>query len=244
MKNQKLPTGSKFTILRQLCHYIPPHRVPKWARETNVEDQGRTFSPRSHVVRLAYGQLAHRLGLNDVCDALQLNSGPLSAIRGATPPTRNNLSHSNTVRAAALGEQWFWETFQYLGDLSPEFVPGQAGKQFARRFKRTIQVVDSTTIQWIASCLDWAKHGRRTAAAQCHWRLNRQSFLPRCAIIDTARQSDAQRAREVCAEIQEGEIVLFDKADVDFAHRYDGESRGVVWVPRAKENRQATVVEG
>ena len=102
MQKQKLPTGSKFTVLRQLCSYIPPHLVPKLARETKVEEQWRTFSPWSHVVSLAYGQLAHSIGLNDVCDALQLNSGPLSAIRGATPPTRNNLSNSNKVRDAVM----------------------------------------------------------------------------------------------------------------------------------------------
>ena len=172
MKTQKLPTGSKLTVLRQLCNYIPTHLVPKLARETGVEEQWRTFSPWSHVVSLSYGQLAHSIGLNDVCDALQLNSGPLSAIRGATPPTRNNLSHANQVRDAALAEQLFWQTFEYLGDLSPEFVSGKAGKKFAKRFQRTIHVVDSTTIQLIASCLDWAKHRRRKAAAKSHFVLS------------------------------------------------------------------------
>jgi IS4 transposase len=243
MKTQKLPTGSKFTVLNQLCKYIPPHLVPKLARETGVDEKARTFSPWSHVVSLCYGQLAHSIGLNDVCDALQLNSGPLSAIRGATPPTRNNFSHANKVRDAALAEELFWETYEYLGDLSPEFVSGKAGKKFAKRFKRTIHVVDSTTIQLIATCMDWAKHRRRKAAAKCHLRLNLQSFLPRFAIIDTARESDAKRAREVCADIQEGEIVIFDKAYVDFEHLYALESRGVVWVTRAKENMQATVLE-
>lgn len=42
--------------------------------------------PSSHVVSLLYAHLTHALGLNDVCDALRLHSGPLSAIRGATPP--------------------------------------------------------------------------------------------------------------------------------------------------------------
>ena len=37
MKNQKIPTASKFTVLRQLCNYIPPHLVPKLARESVVE---------------------------------------------------------------------------------------------------------------------------------------------------------------------------------------------------------------
>ena len=87
--------------------------------------------------------------------------------------------------------------------------------RFAFRFKRLIHVVDSTTIQLVANCLDWAKHRRRKAAAKCHLRLNLQSFLPRFAIVDTAGEHDNLRARELCAGVQAGEIVIFDKAYVD-----------------------------
>ena len=111
-----------------------------------------------------------------------------------------------------MAEKLFWAVYEHLGNLSPKFVSGKAGKRFARKFKRTIHVVDSTTIQLIASCMDWAKHRRRKAAAKCHLRLDLQSFLPRFAIIDTAREADAKRARELCAGIKEGEIVIFDKA--------------------------------
>jgi hypothetical protein len=104
-------------------------------------------------------------------------------------------------------------------------------------------VVDSTTIQLVADCLDWAKHRRRKAAAKCHLRLDLQSFLPRFAIIDTARAADAKRAREVCAGIKDGEIVIFDKDYLDFDHLWSLTERGVIWVTRAKENQQFTVLE-
>ena len=91
--------------------------------------------------------------------------------------------------------------------------------------------------------MDWAKHRRRKAAAKCHLRLDLQSFLPRFAIINTARDADAKRAREVCAGIKDGEIVIFDRAYVNFEHLHDLEVRGVVWVTRAKENLQFEVVQ-
>jgi IS4 transposase len=147
------------------------------------------------------------------------------------------------VRDPVMAEKLFWAVDEHWGNLSPKFVSGKAGKRFARKFRRTIHVVDSTTIPLIASCMDWAKHRRRKAAAKCHWRLDRQSFLPRFAIIDTAREADAKRARELCAGIQEGEIVIFDKAYVDFDHLWDLEQRGVLWVTRGKENLQFEVVE-
>jgi hypothetical protein len=83
---------------------------------------------------------------------------------------------------------------------------------------------------------------RRKAAAKCHLRLDLQSFLPRFLIIDTARENDNKRARELCAGIREGEIVIFDKAYVDLSHLFDLFVRGVFWVTRAKDNMQLKVV--
>src|SRR3989442_2500985 len=243
MKKQKLPTASKFTIVRQACNYIPNHLVPRFAWEPEVDKQARTYDAWSHIVTLCYAQVTHSIGLNDVCDALQLNSGPLSAIRGATPPRRNNLSHANKVRDAAMAEELFWAVYDYLGDLSPKFVSGKAAKRFARKFKRTIHVVDSTTIQLIASCMDWAKHRRRKAAAKCHLRLDLQSFLPRVAILGSARDADNGRARELCAGLRAGEIAVFDKAYTDYGHFWDLTQRGVWWVTRVKENLSFRVVK-
>jgi hypothetical protein len=241
IKRKNIPAPSKLNLLRQICNLIPEFLVAQLARQTGVEDKVRTFSAWSHLVALLFAQLTHSIGLNDVCDALGLFSGPLSSIRGATPPSRNNLSHANKVRPAQMAEQLFWAVFKHLENLSPRFVAGRAGKRLARRFKRLIHLVDSTTIPLIASCMDWARHRRRKAAAKCHLRLDLQSFLPRFALVDTARHNDAKRAREVCAGIKAGEIVIFDKAYVDFDHLADLCMREVFWVTRAKENLRYTV---
>jgi len=237
------PTAAKFSVLRQLCNLIPNHLVSKLARETGVEGKARTFSPWSHVVCLLFAQLSHAIGLNDVCDALRLYSGPLSAVRGATPPSRNNLSHANKQRDASMAEKLFWMVLAHLQTLSPAFARGRKGRGVARRFRRVIHVVDSTTIQLVASCMDWARHRRRKAAAKCHMRLDLHSFLPRFAIVDTAGHNDDKRAREVCAGIRPGEIVLFDKAYVDFDHLFDLAARAVSWVTRAKDNLSYRVKE-
>lgn len=192
---------------------------------------------------MIYSQLTHSIGLNDVCDALQLHRGPLSAIRGATPPSRNGLSHAGKHRKAELAEKLFWATFNHLQSLSPGFTEGRKGKGVTHRFRRTIHIVDSTTIELIANCMDWAKHRRRKAAAKCHMRLDLQSFLPNFVLIDTARDHDAKRARELCASVKAGEIVVFDKAYVDFDHLFEFFLREVFWVTRTKSNHQFIVIK-
>ena len=230
-------------MFRQLCNLIPAHLVPKLARETGVDKACRTFSAWSHVVAMLYAQFTHAIGLNDVCDALRLHSGPLSAIRGATPPSRNGLSHAGKERKADLPLQLFWAVLTHLQTLSPGFAQGRRGKGVTHRFRKTIHIVDSTTIELVASCMDWAKHRRRKAAAKCHLRLDLQSFLPRFVLIDTARDNDAKRAREVCAGVQAGEIVVFDRAYVDFDHLFALHEREVSWVTRTKENLKFKVLK-
>lgn len=241
-KTNHKPTRSRFTLLRQLCNLIPNHLVPGLARQYDAQAKSRTFRPWSHVVSLIYAQLTHALGLNDVCDALRLNAGPLSAMRGATPPSKNALSHANRERDAAMAETLFWKMLEELQRLAPQFGGKHRRPRFAFRFKRMIHVVDSTTIQLVARCMDWAKHRRRKAAAKCHVRLNLQSFLPQFAIVDTAREHDNVRARELCAGVRAGEIVIFDKAYVDFEHLADLAMRDVFWVTRAKDNLEYRVV--
>ena len=130
-----------------------------------------------------------------------------------------------------------------LQHASPDFAAGRKGKGLLRRFKVRIHAVDSTVIQLVANCMDWAKHRRRKAAAKMHLRLDLHSFLPSFAIVDTAGQHDNKRARGVCATIQPGEIVVFDKAYVDFDHLFDLDQRGVWWVTRAKDNMKYRAVK-
>jgi hypothetical protein len=243
IKRKTKPTASKFTVLRQLCNLIPPHLIPKLARETGVDSMARSFSVWSHVVSMLFAQLTHAIGLNDVCDALRLHSGPLSALRGATPPSRNNLSHANKHRDAALAERLFWAVLDHLQKLSPGFAAGRRGKGLARRFRRVIHVVDSSTIALIASCIDWAQHRRRKAAAKLHVRLDLHSLLPRFVLVESAKAADSIRAAEVCAGVKPGEIVIFDRAYVDFIHLGVLNGDGVFWVTRSKESLCFRVVK-
>jgi hypothetical protein len=241
-KKSNKPTQSKLNILRQVFNLIPPHVVSKIALETGAEDKSRSFSPWSHVVSLGYAQLAHSIGLNDVCDCLQIHSGPLSSLRGATAPSRNGLSNANRERPAQMAEQLFWAVTGQLRTDCPEFGAGKP-RGAAFRFRVPIHIVDTTVLELVANCMDWAKHRRRKAAAKTHMRLNLQSLLPSFVIVDTAGEHDNKRAREVCAGVKSGEIVLFDKGYLDFEHLRDLGQREVNWVTRAKENMSYIVAK-
>jgi hypothetical protein len=237
------PTRHKFTILKQVVEKIPSYLVSKLAKKHGVDKRARTFSTWSHVVTMVYAQLAHSFGLNDVCDSLKHHGGALASLRGASAPSRNALSHANRVRSADMAEELFWSTLSEIQRAFPKFGMGRDYCGFPRRFKRIINVIDSTTIKLVANCMDWAKHRRRKAAAKCHMRLDLQTFLPRFALVKSAGTHDSTEAQKLCADIRSGEIVVFDKAYIDYNHLRELTDRGVFWVSRAKDNMAFTVVK-
>jgi hypothetical protein len=237
MKNTKpKPAKSNLTVFRQVCQTIPGYFVPELARKVGLESQCRSFSPWSHTCAMMYAQLAHAQSLNDLCDALALESSALATIRGATAPSRNGISHANRHRSADFAEALYWRVQAHLKTSHADFGAQHGRKNFARRFKRPIHLIDATTIQLVANCMDWARHRRRKAGIKCHCRLNLQSYLPGFVLIDTAAEHENTRAREVCAGLRAGEIAVLDKGYIDFEHLYDLHRRGVFWVTRAKES--------
>jgi hypothetical protein len=238
-QTKPLQRAHKFEVLRQICNLIPPFLVSKVAKQHGVDKKARCFTPWSHVVSMLYAQLTHAIGLNDVCDALKLFSGPLSAIRNAVGPSPNALSHANRVRDARMAEQLLWEQLEHLQTITPAFA---AGRRRLPRFKRRLHVVDSTVITLVANCMSWAKHRRRKAATKLHMRLDLQSLLPRFAIVDLAPHHDNTRAPQMCAELKAGEIAIFDKAFLAFGHLWNLTQRGVFWVTRARDDQDFRVV--
>lgn len=236
------PARDKFSVLKQICDQIPAYLVPKLAKKHGVAAKSRTYSPWSHVVSLVYAQLSHALSLNDICDSQRNHSGALESIRGATAPSRNGLSNANKVRNPLMAEELFWKVLEQKTTDHPEFIHNRKYSKLPRKFKRTINAIDSSTIQLIAKCLGWAKHRRRKAAAKMHMRLDLQSFLPRFAIIKNAGTHDSTEAYELCADMKAGEIVVADKAYVDFKHLNKLDEREIFWVTRSKDNMQYETV--
>jgi len=232
--------GSKRAIFRQVCELIPTYLVPKLAHKYGI--RSRDITPWSHVVSMLYAQFTHAIGLNDVSDALRANRAAMAAIRGAEPPSRNGFSHANRTRDPKMAEELFWAMLDHFETLQPGFG-GVKFRRLPRRFKRTVHVLDSTTIKLFANCMDWAKHRRRKAAAKLHLRLNLESFLPAFAVVDSAKGHDSTKAHELCAGLKAGEIAVFDMAYIDYAHLCNLTERGIFWVSRVKESMKLRCVK-
>jgi hypothetical protein len=237
------PAKHEYTILKQIGRHIPAYLAPKLALSFGVDKNARSISPWSHIVAMLHVQIAHSLSLNDVADTLRNHSGVLTTIRRATPPSRNGLSHANRVRDPTMAQALFWDVLSHIESNHPGFGRNHKYSGLPRRFKRVIFAIDSTTIQLVANCIDWAQHRRRKAATKCHMQLNLQTFLPQFAIVKEASTHDSTEAYQLCLNLKSGEIAVFDKAYVDFTHLADLNERGVFWVTRAKDNMKYRIIK-
>jgi len=235
------PLGA-VSVLRQLCNHIPAHLLPKLVTQHRFESHARDFSHWSQVVTLLYSKLRQSFGSNDLCNQMDVYSGSLAAIRGATPAHRNSLSPAGKVRPAAIAERLFWGTLESLREKPPGFGRRKFPARL-RKFKATIELMDSTVIEWVAICMSWASHRRNQAGAKCHRRLNVETLLPRFAVSATAREADAKRARDLTAGLKIGELGSFDRGYVDWAHLAELSQRSVIWVTRWKAGMKADLFE-
>lgn len=153
---------------------------------------------------LLLAQLTHAIGFNDVCDSAEHHSGKLRCIRGAKPCSRNGFSHANRTRDAGMARALFYGVLEHLTNLTCGFG-GRTYAGMPRRFKRVIHVLDATTIQLVANCLDWAQHRRRKAAAKLHLSIDLQNFLPVIAVVTSATQHEVRHAARLCAKLKAGE---------------------------------------
>lgn len=103
--------------------------------------------------------------------------------------------------------------------------------------------MDSTVIRLVSNCIDWAKYRRRKAAAKVHLRLDLGSFLPSFVYIGKGSQNDVTRAKQLCAALKAGEILLMDRGYNDYTLFDELDKRGVYWVTRAKDNMEYVVIE-
>ena len=248
MKTKTKTTRKRvYPILQQIVQYLPEWTLEKLANKYRID--ARSFSATSHVVALVVAHLAHTSSLNETCDVCSMHEKKLGYVRNVTPPHRNTLSNANRTRPAAMAEELFWTVKAALEAKNvtvngKTFNPRGRPTGFLHRFKKAIYAIDSTTIQLVLNCTDWAKHRRRKAAAKAHVLLDITSFLPSVVVVESASHHDSTRAAALTAGFKAGDILLADRGYVDFGFLFGLEVRRAFFVTRQRGPLKYEVKEG
>ena len=242
MKETPLPKATRtvYTILRQIATLIPREFVKDAAEGNNVK--WRTFDPWSHLLTLVIVQLSRQESLNGICDVAKALAYEWDRA-GLELPRRNTLSNANTRRNPKMAEDVFWKLLAHFKAIEPGFCSERYDGYLSRIKNHGIFLLDSSTIQLTLNCFDWARHRRRKAAAKLHMTMELSSRLPSFAIVEDAAHHDSTRAAACAAHLGEGDILVADRAYLDFRFFNGLSSRGVFFVVRKKSNMLFTVEE-
>ncbi len=233
-------TRAVYTILRQMATLIPREFVKDAAEANKVK--WRTFDPWSHLLTLVIVQLSRQESLNGICDIARALAYEWDRA-GLELPHRNTLSNANARRNPKMAEVVFWRLLAHFKAIDPGFCSEQYDGYLSRIKNHGIFLLDSSTIQLTLNCFDWARHRRRKAAAKLHMTMELSSRLPSLAIVEDAAHHDSTRAVACTAQLGNGDILVADRAYLDFRSFDDLSSRGVFFVVRKKTNMLFTVVK-
>ena len=187
-------------------------------------------------------QLSKQESLNGICDIAKAIEYEWNRA-GLALPHRNTLSNANTKRDPKMAEDVFWKLLEHFKGISPDFISEKFDGFLSRMKNHKIFLLDSSTIQLTLDCFDWARHRRQKAAAKLHMTLELASRLPSFAVVEDAAHHDSTRASVCTEQLVQGDILVADRAYLDFTFLNELAKRDVFFVIRKKTSTLFKIVE-
>jgi putative transposase len=176
---------------------------------------------------MLFAQFTGRKSLRDLVFSLNRQVHRLYHL-GQSRVKRSTLAEANEKRPAVI----FEKTYQRL-------LP-RVYEEMARQHRRhpEIKIVDATTIELCASVFPWAHFREKKGAVKLHTVL--VDSLPQCVILSDGKKHDLAGAKEM--QFAPGDLLILDRAYIDYAWLYGLHRQGVWFVTRLKSNARYEVV--
>jgi hypothetical protein len=203
----------------------------KAVTQTKTEYRAHGFSSWNHFVSMLFGQLSGQDSLRGIEAGLASQSTSLYHA-GVRPIHRSTLAYANEHRSHEL----FKKTFEWMLSKCQPLAPKHKFK-----FKNPLYSIDATTIDLCLSLFDWAKFRTTKGAVKLHVKLNHSGYLPTFACITTGKVHEQRIAPHI--PMEPGDVVVFDRAFMNFAWFATLCERDIYFVTRLKKNATYRVVE-
>lgn len=149
-------------------------------------------------------------------------------------PSKSSLSYLNANRNADFFEDLY---FDLLTQLEPSL---KRQRQYAKRLKRKVFLMDSSIIPLCLSLFDWAKYRTSKGALKLHAVLDYDHGLPSYAYLSDGKMADINAAKPL--SFSAGSVLVVDRGYVDFEWLFNLDSKGVFFVTRLKSNQHFEAV--
>jgi hypothetical protein len=189
--------------------------------------QPRKFSYWSQLGAMLYAQLSGRKSLRDLVFSLNRQTHKLYHL-GFAEVKRATLADANEQRPAVIFEKAYQQVLERLYvDMARQ-----------QPVNPEIKIIDSTTIDLCAAVFPWADFRARKGAIKLHTVL--RDLLPQCVILTDGNTHDLTAAKKL--EFAAGDLLIIDRAYIDYAWLYSLPRQGIWFVTRLKTNACYEVV--
>jgi len=219
------------TIFGQMLQMFSRFEFQKAVKETKTEYHARGFRSWNHFVSMLFGQLACQDSLRGIEAGLASQAKTLYHL-GVRPIHRSTLAYANEHRSHEL----FKKIFEWMLSKCQPLAPKHKFK-----FKNPLYSIDATTIELCLSLFNWAKFRTTKGAVKLHVKLNHSGYLPTFAILTTGKVHEQKVIP--CIPLEEGDVVVFDRAFTNFAWYATLCEKDIYFVTRLKKNADYRVVE-
>ena len=217
------------TLMGQLLQLIPRHVFDHLVDSHAWQGpKPRKFSYWSHLGAMLFGQWSARKSLRDLVFSLNRHVRKFYHL-GLAGVKRSTLADANQQRPAVIFEKTYYKLYERL---SAELATQPQGAP-------KIKIIDATTIDLCAAVFPWAKFRTGKGAIKLHTVLT--EMLPQCVIVTDGKTHDQKAVQDLYFE--PGDLLVFDRAYLDYAWLYRLHQGGVWFVTRLKTNSCYEVVQ-
>lgn len=187
----------------------------------------------SHFVTMLFCQFSKSNSLREVCNGMRSATGNLNHYGVTKAMNKSSLAYNNEHRSWELFRDMY---FKLYDELSPKL------KNIRKLLpKRSIYLLDATTIDLCLEAFDWAHFRQKKGAIKLHTILDFDGCLPVFMDLSDGKKHDVKAAHEI--EFPKGSIVVADRAYLDLKWMNELNQQGVYFVIRGKENLKLKLKE-
>lgn len=219
----------------QIINLLDKQEILRISRENGGERYVKHFDAWQHLVVMLYAVIKRFDSLREIEVAMKPEARKLGHLGIDIMPRRTTLSDANARRNAAIFETIYRALYaSYKDVLSADSRRGGAPKWLNR-----LQIIDSTTISLFSNLIfkgvgRHPKTGRKKGGIKVHTNIHANEGVPSDVRFTSAATNDSFMLKP--SNYQEGDIVGFDRAYIDYAKFEALTKLGVTYVTKMKKN--------
>lgn len=222
-------------VYGQLIKSLDRDKIVQMSRRQGGERYVKSFDGWHHLLTMLYAVIMRFDSLREIEASMQAEVRKLGHIGLETVPGRSTLSDANARRS----ERFFEMVYRDLYEQNKAFLSSDSRRNDPENWMKRLRIIDSTTITLFSNLIfkgvgRHPKSGKKKGGIKVHSVIHANEGVPCDVRFTSAATSDSFMLAP--SDFRNGEIVVLDRAYINYGKFEELTMRGVVYVTKMKKN--------